>query len=334
MQENWHWDIFRRPDRGEWVVVALLVLLIGTMGAFRPFQPYDWLQYWVSAQTNIHSYSGNGAVVAIDENSIDSQKNKQWTREDLAILLEKIGSAKPASITIERQYFSKTDKKGIKRLANSIAALPVMPIWQVEISTGDADVLATGTNQPDPRGLTLSSNKIDPELQGKVIPAGMAFQPYPFRAPLYAPSFVPIENRLYPSIAMLLAEGQRAPIDKFPVDISIDPNTIPLFPAHRVLRDDFQIDKLAGRQVVIGFANNPTRDAFATPIQTYTTRSVATLMAAQTLIAGPPVIIGWIPAFMLALVATIFWLVLRRPYGLKPEFWIVLDWKIPVMKGP
>jgi signal transduction histidine kinase/CheY-like chemotaxis protein len=120
----------------------------------------------------------------------------------------------------------------------------------------------------------------------------------------------------YPTVARILTSNDDpampAAID---VDVGIRPQTIPLYSARAVISGAVNPSRIAGKRVVISFTGQLNRDTVVTPNDPYTPRAALAIMAAETIRSGPAIVLGWWPALAIAVIATVLWLVLRRPYG-------------------
>lgn len=303
----------RKPSRRELVLFALLAAFIAVL---EPFEPYDWLQSSVTAAINAKDYDGEAVVIAIDAETERATPTRSWTRRELAALITKVSAARPSALLVDRMYFEDEDASSIAELAAALEALPERPYWHVELSPEAAGPLSeTGPAMASQRYLETSA-KLDPALQGLVRPAVATMRSYAFGAPLFVPVAVRDDGGLFPSFANVLAGGTRG-IERnvFHVDLSYRPETIPVVSAGEVLAPGFDTAALAGRPVIISFTSTLGRDTRDTPNDSYTSKAGVWVMAAETLLRGPPVDIGWLPTFLPAIAAALLWMYLPRPYG-------------------
>lgn len=304
---------FRQVDRSEWYfllgVAVLLILLV-------PFEPYDWAQRSVTAQTNAKAYRGDAVIIAIDQKTENALPSNLWSERDLARLVEKVGGADPQRVIIDRQYFKFARRNGSGQLAGALSNLKRPAVWVIEISSDDASAIpSTGSPGPDSR-LAPTSSQIPSAFAPFVEPAVLTFQVFPLGVPVYTPTSVNSKAGRYRSIPMILAgrpAGENTGI--IDIDVSIDPKSIPVFSAGDVLSGAVGAETFAQKYVVISHTIQLDRDTITTPNDDYTSRAALAIMAAETLKNGPAVAIGWWPAFALSVLAAILWLVLPRPYG-------------------
>lgn len=305
----------RRPQRGECIFLAILVLIFGVLGAALPFAPYDWLQQRITAQLNTKGYEGDAVVIAIDDDTISYLDDKQWDKNDLAKLLLVVRQGSPKQIIVDRQFFEGGDQESSDALRKALESLPKKPIWRVELSSSDAaslpDLFETSKNL----SFATSSEKLDPDVQRRVVPAVMTLQPWPLGTPVFAPFAAQTSEGIFPSVANLMAEGRRPENNIFNIDLSYDPASVPRISAKNILDDEFNISVLDKKRVIVGFTDDLGRDTINSPQDSYTPRVVAAVLAAQTLLDGPPTSVGWFPAFFAGLIAAFTWTFVRRPFG-------------------
>ncbi|PLK24572.1 hypothetical protein C0V72_05715 [Porphyrobacter sp. TH134] len=301
----------RSPERAEWyyllVITILLVVLV-------PFEPYDWVQRAVTAVFEPKDYRGDAVIIAIDEETERGLPTRTWSEADLSGLLTTIGAQSPRQIIINRQYFKFSSPAAATQLREALADLPKPAVWVIELSPRDAamqTLTAGGTG-----AFAQRSTQIPAALTGLVVPAAMIFKPFAFGAPIYALTSVKTDEGVFPTVAAILAAPAAKPRDAIiDIDVSYNPSTIPAYSAGDVLSGKVNPAVFKDRQVVISFTRVVGRDTAVTPNNSYTPTAALAIMAAETVRNGPGLFLGWVPAFALAMAASILWLVLRRPYG-------------------
>lgn len=311
----------RRPKKSEWyqfsfIVVFLIVLV--------PFEPYDWLQRAVTAVANARDYRGDAVIIAIDQKTERNLGSKAWSEQDLADLLGKLQGANAKQIVIDRQFFQfdRPDDTLVEtpdetaKLASALAQLPERPVWVIDVSPGDVASIPSTSAPADRAAYAQMSSQIPSAFSGLVIPAVMTFQPYPLGSPTFAATALKTNEGIFPSAALMMAATVPDDIgDTIDIDVSLKPDTIPIHSAADVLNGTVRPVEFANKRVVVSFIRSLGRDTNVTPNSRYTSRAALTIMAAETIRNGPVASRGWIPAFMVALLAAIAWLVVRRPYG-------------------
>ncbi|WP_435199017.1 ATP-binding protein [Qipengyuania sp. 902] len=308
-------SLLRISSRREKVFFATVAALFALIAPLQLFAPYDWMQSIVSAHINQKPYDGDGVVVAIDDATIAASPEGEWTPQQLAALLDRIAAAKPARVVVENQYLDPGETQRTGALAQALARFTAAPIWETSLPTDDRQELTTSSLPPpdvEYSKVALAGEALPgPATIPAVMPIKATFSP----APVWTVYTASAATGVYPSVANLLANGSRPGENIFNIDVSYDPETVPVISAGSVLKGEDFRPTLAGRTVVIGLVTDARRDYVATPHDFYTPKPIITLLAAQTLLDGPPVYIDWLPAFLVALCGAAAWLFLTPAVG-------------------
>jgi signal transduction histidine kinase/CheY-like chemotaxis protein len=303
----------RQPDRSEWFFLLGVAMVLALVV---PFFAYDWAQRTATASANAKAYQGDAVIIAIDQRSESGLPSQLWSERDLATLVEKVGGGDPARVIIDRQYFKFARRDGSDRLAGALASLKRPAVWVIEISSDDAAAIRS-TKSPGPDAqFAQTSSQIPSAFARLVQPAVMTFQVYPLGAPIFTPTAVKTDAGRYRSLPVILAGRQTdADAEIIDIDVSLKPQSIPVYSAGDVLSGMIGPETFTQKYVVISHTGQLDRDTVTTPNDDYTSRAALAIMAAETIKSGPAIDIGWWPAFVLSVLAAILWLVLPRPYG-------------------
>lgn len=306
-------DYLRRPKRSEWYYLAIVVIILIIVV---PFEPYDWAQRSITAVANAKDYRGDAVVIAIDQETERGLASKVWSPDDLAILLEKVRDAQPKQIVVDRQFFQFDTPSDTEALAEALKGLPRPAVWVVDLSPGNATAITPVKVPANAEAYAKTSSQIPAAFTGHVTPAMMTFRAYGFGAPTYAPVALKTTEGVFPSVATTMA-GQPLDYDNdiIDIDVSIKPDSIPTVSAANVLNGRVEASTFANKRVVISSTRVLRRDTAVTPNSAYTSRAALTILAAETIREGNRIFLGWVPAFMIALLAGLAWLLLPRPYG-------------------
>ncbi|UAB79363.1 CHASE2 domain-containing protein [Erythrobacter sp. SCSIO 43205] len=311
------WDLkryFRRPSRREGILLGVLIVFISLAV---PFEPYDWLQRSVTAQLNLKPYKGDAVIIAIDAKTERELPDRAWSKSDLADLLTRLSEHDPKQIVIAQQYFEAGADDDDQRLIDALKQLDFKPSWQVEIAPEEIRFSGKESRSSGRSDEPSFAQLLEPGIADLVQPNIAAFRRTNNYAPISAQYVVETSEGVVPSSASVLAQGASPPSQNlFTVDLSYNTRTIPEFSAIDVMRDDRIAAKLSDKSVIIAFTDQLGRDTVVTPFDPYTSRAALSVVAAQTLIDGPPVSLGWGAMFLLAIMVTILWIALVRPYGL------------------
>jgi signal transduction histidine kinase len=153
------------------------------------------------------------------------------------------------------------------------------------------------------------------ELWPYVILGHSLVQVHTVLGPLSVPQTMRTSDDLIPSFAQNLA-GRMAPLyDTYQIDLSYDPATIPVISVADLLSGKVSKERLSGRTIFITSLADLSRDTVFTPLNRYAPYSTVTILGVETLRNGPPVMLGWWPAFLIAVAAGFAWLILPKPVG-------------------
>ncbi|MDP4574251.1 ATP-binding protein [Qipengyuania sp. G39] len=308
-------SLLRSSSRREKVFFATVAALFALIAPLQVFAPYDWMQSIVSAHINQKPYGGDGVVVAVDDATIAATPDGEWTPEQLAALLDRIASANPAQLVVENQHLDPGETQRSDVLARALGRFTSDPIWETSLPTDDRQELSASSLPPpevEYSKVALAGDALPgPATIPAVMPVKATFSP----APVWTVYTASAATGVYPSVTNLLADGSRPGENIFNIDVSYDPETVPLISAGSVLQGGDVRPALEGRTVVIGLVTDPRRDYVATPHDFYTPKPVITLLATETLLNGPPVYIDWLPAFLVALCGAAAWLFLTPAVG-------------------
>lgn len=316
----------RWPSRREFLALTFLIIFVAIV---EPAEPYDLIQGAVAAGVNAKDYRGDGIIVAIDTATERELPGRFWSESDLAELLDELRKLSPAKIAITKQYFDQGDSTGSVKLASSLADLPEKPAWEIDLNPNVARGMSPTAPTISAEAIIDQSQAIDPDITQFVLPSATAFRVRFVNS--YTPYRYRTDEGVLPSTASFLAGDTEIPErNEFEVDSSYDPRTVPKLSAISLLNGTAPLSAIHGKNVVIAFTDRLGRDTIATPHDPYASRASVTLIAAQTLVDGPPVFIGWWPSFLVSVIAAFLWIVLRRPFGR----WIALFAFVAVVLSP
>ena len=114
-----------------------------------------------------------------------------------------------------------------------------------------------------------------------------------------------LDGRKVPSFASALANVDGPANTTFPIDYSIKLKSIPTYSAGDLLTGRIPPAALAGKDVVIGSASAILNDVFFIPGYGRGYGVYVQALGAETLKKGNPIDVGWLPAFLLAIGASL-----------------------------
>lgn len=234
-----------------------------------------------------HAVSGDIALVAIDDRSLNEIGNYPWPRYRQAEIADKLRSMGAKRILFDLIFAARTDPQNDKRFADSLRRL------------GDRAVLGVQLDE-DPLTNQLTESHPLPELAERARLAHINFyysaMGYVRRLP-YALKF---DKGPYPSFASELS-GVHSSAEDFLIDYALDPATIPTVSAADVLNGTAPRNLIKGKNVVIGITYSGGGGGYVAPGHGVMPAAYLHILGAETLKAGPPVEWPWPIAFIPAL---------------------------------
>ena len=276
-----------RPARMlAWAIV--LGLLFGIIGAGE--YPEDRLRV-VRNHINQRPASGDIVLVGIDEKSVREVGRWPWPRGQYAKLIDAIGAAKPKQQVHDMMFPEQSDPAEDAKLAASIKANPNVALgFILRAGARDGKVEDTRPLPMFQRGATLAS-------------IGLY---YNYGNEVWAvPHAVRDEQQLFPSMASVLAGSRASSERNFRINYAFQPTSIPIVSAVDVLEGRIEPQRLAGKTVVVGPNSVRLGDQYMLPGWGQAGGVYIHVIAAETLKAGRPIDLGWIPAFLLAAMSAI-----------------------------
>ncbi|WP_380872481.1 hypothetical protein ACFB49_34140 [Sphingomonas sp. DBB INV C78] len=114
-----------------------------------------------------------------------------------------------------------------------------------------------------------------------------------------------------PSLASLLSGVPGEPETRFPIDYSIDVRSIPVVSARDILSGLGNEKAIAGKTVIIAQTSGSVDHYFA-PGYAFVPAIFFHVLAAETLSAGRPIMLGWLPPMMIATALAAAFLTIRN----------------------
>ena len=286
----WRSSAGRRAVRAATVLaLAVVIALSASAGTLRPLE--NMLQNAGFAMRS-HPASGQVHVVEMDAASVAAIQRWPWDREHYARVMERLDGAGARTIAFDVDFSTPSIRAQDDRFAATLAgarATVVLPVFGQRAGFAEERQL---DSLPIPRlreHALLGSVSVSPASDGVVrdMPIGT------FNAD--APR---------PSLSAQLAHRSGAAGDEFPIDFAIQPETLPRHSFIAVEKGKFDSDTFTGKDVVIGATAIEMGDRYATPVHGVLPGVIIQALAAETLLDGVPVEIGWpLPLLLAALFA-------------------------------
>ena len=265
-----------------WVAIAGLIFGLIGFGEL----PEDLLR---ASRNSLHQHRASGDIVfvSIDDRSLREIERWPWPRRYHARLTDKLTAAGARRIFFDVTFENRSNPVDDAMLAEAIARSGRVTL-PVRLRSGPVS-----GSEPDTAPLDMFSR----HARLGTISVRYNYQNAVWQLP-YA---VQVDNQLTPSFAASLAGRQAIAETEFTPDYSIDPGSIPTISAANVLRDAFQPSLVRGKDIVIGTDSEAVGDQYFIPGFGKMGGAYVQIIGAETLKAGTPLSLGWLPAFLLAL---------------------------------
>ena len=234
-----------------------------------------------------HQASGDIVVVSVDERSLRQFGRWPWPRRQHAEMIDQLSEAGARRIFFDVLLESASEAKDDKALAEAIArsGRVTLPVRGESGPNGEAQSVSAPLKMFT-KNARLGSIAINYNYQNVV---------------WHLPYAISSQGTMIPSFAASLADRKDLSTDLFTPDYSIDPHSIPAVSAATVLEGKLSPDLVKGKDVVIGTNSEAIGDQYFIPGVGKMGGAYVQIIGAETLKAGTPVHLGWIPAFLLAL---------------------------------
>lgn len=267
-----------------WTAVASILFGLLGMGEL----PEDMLR--VSRNSlHPHKASGNIVLVAIDDKSLGDIGRWPWPRQQHATMVNELTGAGAKRIFLDIIINARGEPGEDAILAKAIrksgrVTVPINP-RSGQVGVTNPDFMPT------------------PLLGDQANVAAINFT-YNYQAAVWRLDYgKTIAGKSIPTFAAALANVQGQRDGTFMVDYSIDLKSIPVISASEILSGRFDRSMIRGKDVVIGTASEGIGDQYFIPGRGRMAGAYVHIIGAETLKAGSPIDLGWLPALLAALVA-------------------------------
>lgn len=270
---------------GAGVVAALAVLFGGEgVGVERELRG-------VRNAIRAHDASGEVHIVEIDKRSIDAIRKWPWPRRYHAQVIDRLREAGVRSIAFDVDFSSESNPvddgllvAALKRAQGSV----VLPTMRQAAGAGSTDSI---DSEPIPR------------LRDHAFAGAVSILPDGDGHVRQAPLGLTIKGAPRPSLAALVAEVNAPRPGSFAIDYAVRPETIPRHSFIDVIQGRVPAAALSGKRIIIGATAAETPDRYPVPNHGVIFGVVIQALAAETLMAGQPDDLGWIPPLFIAAAA-------------------------------
>ncbi len=270
-----------------WVAIAGLIFGLIGFGEL----PEDVLRAGRNS-LHMHKASGHIVFVSIDDRSLRQVGRWPWPRRYHAQLTDKLSAAGANRIFFDIVFDTRSDPADDALLAEAFKRSGQVTV-PVRLRSGPDTGTAVRSAVLEP----ASAERFANDARLGTISVRYNYQ----NAVWHLPYAVRVNDTLIPSYAASLAGVPSLSEKQFTPDYSIDPTTIPTVSAAAVLGDRFDANLVRGKDVVIGTDSEAIGDQYFIPGVGKMGGAYVQIIGAETLKAGKPIDLGWIPAFLLAL---------------------------------
>ena len=278
-----------------WIWTAIAGLIFGVIGFGEIAE--DWLRV---VRNNFHKHPASGDIVLVklDDESMRQIGRWPWPRRHHAELTDALTAAGAKRIFFDVGFYAPTEAAEDRRFAESLKR--------------SARVITPARAKFGPkRGVQQDAVPMPQFAQYTGLGAISVMYNYQ-NAVWRIPYAIEVEGRAVPSYASLLAERPVPREGTFMVDYSLDVATVPAVSAVAVIKGEFNPETVAGKDVVVGLTSEMGEDVFFIPGVGKLGGAYVQIAGAETLKAGTPVYLGWVPLFLASLLIAAIVLVSSR----------------------
>ena len=235
-----------------------------------------------------HRASGDIVLVKIDNQAMRKVGRWPWPRRYHGQLTDRLTEAGAKRILFDITFVGAADGADDRAFAQAL-------------KRSGRVILPTRTLS-GPSGWTKQETTPLPGLADAAHGLGTISWRYNFQqAVTDIPYAAKANGKLVPSYSAILSGREGAPDETFVPDYSLDPKSIPSVSAASVLDNKIDPKLIAGKDVIIGWTAEELGDQFFVPGTGRMGGAYVHVIGAETLKAGRPIDLGWIPLFLAAI---------------------------------
>ncbi|MES2903613.1 MAG: EAL domain-containing protein [Pseudomonadota bacterium] len=272
-----------------------LALVFGALNLGEPLE--DILR---NARNKAHQQPASGEIVLveIDEKSLRQIDNWPWPRATQAKMFDAIDRMGPKKIVVDILYTGPGGTVDDAALAETLKRSGKVTLG-AQTRLGD---LQGQQNQ----GLPIA------KFASHADTASVAWE-YNWQGAVWKLNgTVPFDGKPMPTLSASIAGIDSSKTGEYPIDYSLDVDSVPRISAADFLTGNVDPAMVRGKTVVIGTTAFELGDLFVVPGRGKRGGVLIHILGAETLRAGHPVDLGWIPGLILALAACIAGLLRHR----------------------
>jgi len=277
----------------------LLALLVGlAFGLGDIGEPLENAMQIARNKLRSHAASGEIVLVAIDDRSVSEIGSARWNGSQLAGLIQRVDAAGARRIHIDTELGTSGRPDDARNLEGALAGARAQILLPARFSI--SPVSGARSDYRPPARFARHGRLVNTNL---FVWWDDAVWLHPYAAE--------IGGHPLASLSSVLGGAGQGSSDLFPIDYGIDIRSIPVVSASDVLNGRIRPQDLASRDIVIARTDFAT-EHYRAPGFGLAPSIVFHLVAAETLLAGQPVNLGWAVPLALALLLAAAILICRR----------------------
>jgi EAL domain-containing protein (putative c-di-GMP-specific phosphodiesterase class I)/CHASE2 domain-containing sensor protein len=265
---------------------SLVALLFGLTGLGRPVEE---VLRTTRNTVRMHPASGRIVVIGIDDRSLAELESWPWPRRRYAEIADALANAGASRVLFDMDYSSPSTAAEDIALEAGLARFP-------------GEVVLPALYTLDPVKGARTEHLPLARLRAHVKQASIVLR-YDYRGAVWQIDYAhTYSGGVLPTFAAKLAEVTGEAERTFPIDHAIDYRTVPVISAADLINGKVPRGALAGKDVLVGATSHQLGDTFFSPNGFMIAGVYLHVLGAETLRAGVPVGLGWLPAFLAAAV--------------------------------
>ncbi|MET1754796.1 EAL domain-containing protein [Novosphingobium sp. RD2P27] len=288
--------------------IVLSALLLGAFcGVLDVTMPLEDL--FIAARTKLRYEKADGSIVVVklDDRTLDALHDNDVSPGLDAKLIENLMQAGATEVYFGRSYPFSPTAVGAEKFSTVLRKYPNRVFLGV-------------TGKSDRRGINNSSSTARDTLPARELRenarlVSLAALNHPLNLSISIPFWSHSVAGPIPSFASAMADRSVEESETFRPDFAIDYATVPSVSYIDVLNGKTDAEQFAGRKVVVGWTSSVTQYR-PLPLGDFVPAVYFHVIAAQTLKAGIPLDLGWVPAYLL--VASMIVTGVGRGHSFKP----------------
>lgn len=264
-----------------WLMSVSLIFGIVEFG-----DPFELALQTLRDKARAQPVSGEVVVVGIDHKALSEIGPWPWNRRHVAQLTERIFAAGAERVFFEL-HLESSEPIGDEILAETFARYP-----KRVFVAGAMDVSSNAGNARAILPMPSLAEKAETVSNMRWVSHWNSVLQLPYRKIIGGKSLRSMESAI---------SGIEGDVDEqFPVDYSYRIETIPYFSAQELLRGHLGSGALSGKSVLIGLSSSQTDSGLLIPGQGRAGSIFVSALGSETLKAGRPISLGWLPAWVFA----------------------------------